>query len=68
MIATNRRPGLFRTNYAFMHLQGYDESVYLQEDALLEKQIIDVPVFVSSLQIIAQRQLKMQGRMQLQQV
>lgn len=43
MIATNRRPGLFRTNYAFMHLQGYDENVYLQEDALLEKQIIDVP-------------------------
>jgi Predicted N6-adenine-specific DNA methylase len=43
MIATNRRPGLFRTNYAFMHLQGYDETVYLQEDALLEEQIIDVP-------------------------
>jgi len=43
MIATNRRPGLFRTNYAFMHLQGYDETIYLQEDALLEKQIIDVP-------------------------
>jgi putative N6-adenine-specific DNA methylase len=43
MIATNRRPGLFRTNYAFMHLQGYDEKDYLQEDALLEKQIIDVP-------------------------
>jgi putative N6-adenine-specific DNA methylase len=43
MIATNRRPGLFRTNYAFMHLQGYDESVYLREDALLETQIVDVP-------------------------
>ena len=43
MIATNRRPGLFRTNYAFMHLQGYDETVYLKEDALLEEQIIDVP-------------------------
>jgi putative N6-adenine-specific DNA methylase len=43
MIATNRRPGLFRTNYAFMHLQGYDDSVYLQEDALLEQQIIDLP-------------------------
>jgi putative N6-adenine-specific DNA methylase len=43
MIATNRRPGLFRTNYAFMHLQGYDETVYLKEDAFLEKQIIDVP-------------------------
>jgi putative N6-adenine-specific DNA methylase len=43
MIATNRRPGLFRTNYAFMHLQGYDETVYLKEDALLEEQIIDLP-------------------------
>jgi putative N6-adenine-specific DNA methylase len=43
LIATKRRPGLFRTNYAFMHLQGYDENVYLQEDTLLEKQIIDVP-------------------------
>jgi putative N6-adenine-specific DNA methylase len=43
MIATNRRPGLFRTNYAFMHLLGYDEKIYLQQDALLEKQIIDVP-------------------------
>ncbi|MFZ9388829.1 MAG: THUMP domain-containing class I SAM-dependent RNA methyltransferase [Chitinophagaceae bacterium] len=43
MIATNRRPGLFRTNYAFMHLQGYDESVYLREDALLEEQIKEVP-------------------------
>lgn len=43
MIATNRRPGLFRTNYAFMHLQGYDEKIYLQEDARLEKQIKEVP-------------------------
>jgi putative N6-adenine-specific DNA methylase len=49
MIATNRRPGLFRTNYAFMHLQEYDENVYLQEDALLEEQIIDL----GGLQIIA---------------
>jgi putative N6-adenine-specific DNA methylase len=43
MIATNRRPGLFRTNYAFMHLQGYDEQVYLAEDARLEQQITEVP-------------------------
>lgn len=43
LIATNRRPGLFRTNYAFMHLQGYDEKVYIQENALLEKQITNVP-------------------------
>jgi putative N6-adenine-specific DNA methylase len=26
-----------------MHLKGYDETVYLAEDALLNKQIIDVP-------------------------
>lgn len=44
LIATNRRPGLFRTNYAFMHLQGYDEAVYLKEDALLEEQITENPV------------------------
>lgn len=43
LIATNRRPGLFRTNYAFMHLQGYDESIYKKEDALLEEQIIETP-------------------------
>ncbi|MGZ5134636.1 MAG: THUMP domain-containing class I SAM-dependent RNA methyltransferase [Flavitalea sp.] len=43
MIATKRLPGLFRTNYAFMHLRGYDENIYFAEDALLEKQIIDRP-------------------------
>jgi putative N6-adenine-specific DNA methylase len=43
LIATNRRPGLFRTNYAFMHLQGYNEAVYLKEDTLLEEQITDKP-------------------------
>lgn len=49
LMATNRRPGLFRTNYAFMHLIGYDESVYFKEDAILEEQILEVP----NLQIIA---------------
>lgn len=43
LIATNRRPGLFRNSFAFMHLQGYDDAVYLQEDARLEEQIVDVP-------------------------
>ncbi|MFT3702782.1 MAG: class I SAM-dependent RNA methyltransferase [Agriterribacter sp.] len=43
LIATNRRPGLFRINFAFMHIRGYDEAVYIKEDALLEEQIIDLP-------------------------
>ena len=43
MIATNRRPGLFRTNYAFMHLREYDENIYLKEDGLLEEQITEIP-------------------------
>jgi putative N6-adenine-specific DNA methylase len=43
MIATNRRPGLFRNNYAFMHLKDYDKEVYQQEDALLEIQIKETP-------------------------
>lgn len=49
LIATNRKPGLYRTNYAFMHLQGYDDTAYQQERALLSKQIITV----EGLQIIA---------------
>jgi putative N6-adenine-specific DNA methylase len=43
LIATNQRPGLFRMNYAFMHLTGYDEKVYLDEMQELDKKIIDVP-------------------------
>jgi putative N6-adenine-specific DNA methylase len=43
MIATNRSPGLFRANYAFMHLKNYDEQVYRTEDAKLEAQIKEVP-------------------------
>jgi putative N6-adenine-specific DNA methylase len=39
LIATNRRPGLYRDNYAFMHVIGYDAAVYRQEMARLEAQI-----------------------------
>lgn len=41
LIATNTRPGLFRTNYAFMHLQGYNEEIYLDERGRLENEIVD---------------------------
>jgi putative N6-adenine-specific DNA methylase len=43
LIATNTRPGLFRLNYAFMHLIGYDKEVYLKEMELLDSQIKEVP-------------------------
>ncbi|MEX8549344.1 MAG: class I SAM-dependent RNA methyltransferase [Mucilaginibacter sp.] len=31
LLATNKRPGLFRMNYAFMHILGYDEQVFFAE-------------------------------------
>jgi 23S rRNA G2445 N2-methylase RlmL len=31
LLATNRKPGLLRKNYAFMHLLGYEEEVYVKE-------------------------------------
>jgi putative N6-adenine-specific DNA methylase len=40
--ATNRKPGLYRNNYSFMHVCGYDESLYIQAYRELEQQIIEV--------------------------
>jgi putative N6-adenine-specific DNA methylase len=42
LMATNRRPGLLRTNYAFMHVKGFDEDVYAREYRKLEEQITEV--------------------------
>jgi len=39
LIATNRRPGLLRSNYAFMHLKGYDAEMYKTERQKLEEQV-----------------------------
>ncbi|MEY2918313.1 MAG: hypothetical protein RIS73_2027 [Bacteroidota bacterium] len=43
LLATNRKPGLLRHNYAFMHLVNYDEQIYLKEFAILEQQVIGIP-------------------------
>ncbi len=43
LIASNARPGLFRVDYAFMHIMNYDEGVYMKERGILENQIIDLP-------------------------
>lgn len=31
LLATDKRPGLFRMNYGFMHIMGYDETVFFTE-------------------------------------
>jgi 23S rRNA G2445 N2-methylase RlmL len=49
MLATNRVPGLYRENYAFMHLKGYDDAVYRNELRRIREQITDI----AGLQIIA---------------
>lgn len=49
LLATNRMPGLYRSNYAFMHLAGYENEMYLTERKKLEEAITEVP----GLQIIA---------------
>ena len=40
LIATNRRPGLYRMNYGFMHIIGYDEEVFFAERRILKDQVI----------------------------
>jgi putative N6-adenine-specific DNA methylase len=43
MLATRRMPGLFRNNYAFMHINGYDSSLYEKENLLLQQSITEIP-------------------------
>jgi 23S rRNA G2445 N2-methylase RlmL len=49
LLATNKRPGLFRKNYSFMHVKGYEPSLYEAELAKLHAQVVEVP----GLEIIA---------------
>ncbi len=41
LLASKRKPGLYRNNYSFMHVIGYDEKVYEQQLHLLESMVID---------------------------
>ncbi|MGC4020587.1 MAG: class I SAM-dependent RNA methyltransferase [Cyclobacteriaceae bacterium] len=49
LLATNRRPGLFRKNYSFMYVIGYDDKKYQTEFEKLNNQIEEV----ADLKIIA---------------
>lgn len=41
LLATNRRPGLLRNNYSFMHFRGYDRKVYDREMDELKAKVND---------------------------
>lgn len=43
MLATRRVPGLYRENYAFMHIKGFDPAVYKAELRRIREQVIEVP-------------------------
>ncbi|WP_419801998.1 THUMP domain-containing class I SAM-dependent RNA methyltransferase [Mucilaginibacter sp.] len=52
LLATNKRPGLFRMNYAFMHILGYDEQVFFAERRKLKdisKKEIDFKIIASDI-------------------
>ena len=49
LIATNRYPGLYRTNYSFMYLAGYEEKMYADCLEKVKNKITIVP----GLQIVA---------------
>ena len=49
LLATGRMPGLYRSNYAFMHLVGYNIEMYNEERKRLDEKISEAP----GLQIIA---------------
>jgi putative N6-adenine-specific DNA methylase len=43
MIATKRRPGLYRDNYGFMHIADFDDNFFKQEKKKLLEQIQLIP-------------------------
>ncbi len=42
LLATQRKPGLYRSNYSFMHLLGYSEEMYNDSLHSIEKNVKDV--------------------------
>lgn len=50
LIASKRYPGLYRLNYGFMHLAGYQDDVYKQELKRLQDNISDheLPIIIAS--------------------
>ena len=56
MIASNRKPGIFRNNYGFMHITGFDRNYYDTEKNLLNTQIknlTDIKIIASDISVDA---------------
>jgi 23S rRNA G2445 N2-methylase RlmL len=43
LIATNRVPGLYRSNYSFLHLQGFEKEMYENEFEKIQAQVEENP-------------------------
>jgi 23S rRNA G2445 N2-methylase RlmL len=43
LMATHRVPGLYRSNYSFMHLQGFDSAMYEKEFEAIQAQVEENP-------------------------
>ena len=43
LMATRRKPGLYRSNYAFMHITGFEDKMYREELKNTEQQVIHLP-------------------------
>jgi putative N6-adenine-specific DNA methylase len=41
LLATKRTPGLYRNNYAFMHLIGYEEEMFIKEKDIIVHQVTE---------------------------
>jgi putative N6-adenine-specific DNA methylase len=52
LLATDKHPGLFRMNYGFMHIMGYDEQVFFVERRKLKdkaKKAIDFKIIATDI-------------------
>lgn len=68
LIATDKHPGLFRMNYGFMHIIGYDEQVFFAERRLLKersKKEVNFKIIASDISVdavdVAERNAKTAG-------
>lgn len=43
LLATHRKPGLYRDNYSFMHLKDFDPKIFEQEKKILKDSIQEIP-------------------------